>query len=98
MLALHAFWAMGEARWLGVKVRDATGRVFDVELAPQVDWAKAWKPVSAWLPQEAVAPLTLVSLYVSETRPEAKPVGDLYFDDIYVAAAPPEKETAPAAK
>ena len=80
----------GQGAWLRARLRDSVGRVFPVDLANRVDWSRKWKQVTGWLPEEAVFPVTLESIYVSEYHPDRKPVGEILLDDIGVAALPQE--------
>ncbi len=96
LLALRVY-GDGQGAALMAAIRDATGRVFDIELAPEITWDRRWQEVMAWLPKEITYPISLSSLYVSETRPEAKPAGALFFDDIAVPAATIQQEPSPNA-
>ena len=48
--------------------------------------------MTGWLPEEAVFPVTLESVYVSEFHADAKPAGEIYLDDLCVSALPAAKE------
>ncbi len=86
----------GQGAWLRARVRDSAGTIFPIDLADKVDWSGEWKQLTGWLPEEAVAPLTLESVYVSEFRADKHPVGTIHFDDIGAAALPKAEEPAPA--
>jgi len=85
----------GQGVWLRARLRDSAGRVFPVDLANRVDWSREWRRVTGWLPEEAVFPVILETIYVTEFRPDRKPAGELFLDDIGVAALPEENATAP---
>ena len=80
----------GQGAWLRARLRDSAGRVFPVDLANRVDWSRKWRQVTGWLPEEAVFPVTLESIYVSEYHPDRKLGGEIFLDDIGVAALPQE--------
>ena len=91
LLALRVY-GDGQGAALMAAIRDAAGHVFNVELAPEITWDHRWQEVVTWLPKEITYPITLGSLYVSETRTEAKPAGSIFFDDIAVPAATIQQE------
>ena len=78
----------GQGAWLRARVRDSAGTIFPIDLANKVDWSGQWKRVTGWLPEEAVVPLTLESVYVTEFRADRRPVGSIYLDDIGASALP----------
>lgn len=80
----------GEGAWLRARLRDSAGRVFPVDLANRVDWSHRWKTLTADLPEEAIFPVSLESIYVTEFHPDRHPVGELLFDNLGVAALPEE--------
>jgi len=76
----------GKGAWLRARLRDAVGRAFPVDLADRLDWSGEWRWLSARLPEEAAAPVTLESVYVVEYRAERKPAGRVLLDDIAVGS------------
>jgi hypothetical protein len=86
----------GQGAWLRARVRDGAGTLFPVDLADKVEWPGEWKRVTGWLPEQAVPPLTLESVYVTEFRADRRPAGAIYLDDIGAAALPKTEEPAPA--
>ena len=72
----------GRGCWLRARLRDAAERRFIVDLAPRVDWSNQWRELTAWLPAEAMAPVTLEWIYLTEYHPERRPAGEIFLDDI----------------
>ncbi len=81
--------ALGDAQgaWLRARLRDGAGQVFTLDLAERVDWSGEWRALRAPLPEGAVSPLTLESIYLVEYHADRKPAGQLLLDDIAVAPA-----------
>jgi hypothetical protein len=78
----------GQGGWLRARVRDATDQVLVVDLASRVDWAKQWRRLTAWVPDDAVGPFTLESIYLTEYHIDRSQVGAIYLDDIGAEALP----------
>jgi hypothetical protein len=80
-------WVVGDAQgaWLRARVRDGEGKGFAVDLADRVGWSGRWRGLAASLPEEAVPPLTLESVYVSEYHADRQPCGAILVDDIGAA-------------
>ena len=77
----------GQGGWLRARLRDGLGRGFTVDLAQRVDWSGEWRLLMARFPEEAIAPVTLESVYVAEFRENRKPVGRIFLDDVGAAGA-----------
>jgi hypothetical protein len=76
-------------------VRDATDQVLVIDLSPRVDWAKEWRRLTAWLPDDAVGPFTLESIYLTEYHVDRTQVGAIYLDDVGAEALPGKGQTPP---
>lgn len=72
----------GQGCWLRARVRDAADRRFLLDLAPKVDWKGEWRQITAWLPDEAVAPVVLETIYITEYHADRRPAGTIYLDNI----------------
>lgn len=82
-------WVYGDGRegWLRGQVVEAAGTVRPVDFAGQVDWT-GWRHVEAEIPPETDYPISLRSIYVVETNPDAQYTGSLYFDELQAVHAP----------
>jgi len=87
----------GQGCWLRARVRDGGDRSFPVDLAPRVDWSRQWRTVSAWLPEDAIPPFMLESVYLTEYHADRKPVGEIHLDDIGADATAVQAASPPGA-
>ena len=87
----------GQGGWLRARVRDAADRPLTVDLALRVDWSGQWRRLTAWMPEDAVPPLTLEAIYLTEYHADRKQAGEIYLDDVG-AEKLPDNGTAAAKK
>lgn len=77
-------WVNGDAgnsHWLRAKVIDSAGVASNITLASKVDW-KGWKYVTADLPTDLKAPITLERIYLVETEASKLDSGYIMFDNV----------------
>lgn len=76
-------WVYGNENysWIRGQMSDANEKAFKLDFASSVDW-KGWKFVSANIPSDAVHPVTLERIYVTEINPMNKYSGELLFDGL----------------
>lgn len=81
---LLSLWVYGDGQgcWLRGLLRDGKGKAFYLTFADAVTWKGSWRKVFAVIPERAVQPLTLESLYVVAFRPEDRPRGRLVLDGL----------------
>lgn len=76
-------WVYGNENnsWIRGQISDANGKALKLDFATNVDW-KGWKFVTANVPSDAVYPITLERIYVTEINPMSKYSGELLFDGL----------------
>lgn len=76
-------WVYGNENnsWIRGQMSDANGKAIKLDFATNVDW-NGWKFVTANIPSDAVHPVTLERIYVTETNPINKYSGELLFDGL----------------
>jgi hypothetical protein len=82
-LALR-LWARGDGggAWLRARLRDAKGISHTLEFTRALGLLPDWQEFRAPIPPAAVAPITLESLYLVETRATARGRGQVVLDDL----------------
>lgn len=76
-------WVYGNESnsWIRGQMSDANGKSFKLDFATNVDW-KGWKFVTASVPSDAVQPIKLERIYVTEINPINKYTGEILFDGL----------------
>lgn len=67
--------------WLRGSVLDAEGNRFLIDFEKSVSW-EGWKEVEAWLPAEAVLPVTLEKIYAASLSNDFETTQTLYFTNL----------------
>lgn len=76
-------WVYGNENnsWIRGQMSDGAGKSYKLDFASNVDW-KGWKFITANVPSDAVHPITLERVYVTEINSMNKYTGELLFDGL----------------
>ncbi len=91
-----SIWGDGSGGALRAKVRDSTGRIYLVTLAPNVTWRGVWREVAGPVPAAARGPLALHSIYFAQPASRLPSRGALLIDHVRADYRPPLPEIQPA--
>jgi len=82
-LALR-LWFSGNAggSWLRARLRGSDGQLHMIDFGRDLEPATDWRPLVASIPEEALGPLTLESIYVVQPDPAVQARGVVYVDDL----------------
>jgi hypothetical protein len=83
-----ALWGDASGAALRARVLDSRGRAFSLDLCPKITWKRGWRDVAAAIPPGASPPLTLDSVYLSQTRPGLAARGAILIDNVRADYAP----------
>lgn len=84
----------GSGNWLRGRIRDAEGRQHLIDFAYAVDFT-GWQSVTATIPEDARAPLTLERIYLAAVSSETEQYGTLYFSGLEALYIPYSTEPVP---
>jgi hypothetical protein len=83
-------WARGDGggAWLRARLRDAHGATHTIDFTRSLGSLADWQELRAVIPPAAVPPLALESIYLVETRRDARTRGEVFLDDLTAQYAP----------
>lgn len=82
-------WIFGDGKqaWVRGQIADSAGTTHAIDFARNIDWT-GWRYAEAEIPPGTNYPVSLLSIYLVETRPEVFYSGSVYFDELFAVHAP----------